>query len=304
MQALWMIVASLLFTFMGVSIKFASAGFSSAEMICYRGLIGMAFMWGFARMEGVSLRTKFVRMHAWRSTIGVLALGTWFYAIASLPLATANALNYMSSLWIAVFVMAGSLVARMQGNGGASQAPADASLVLSVIVGFGGVLLLLRPELPADELFAGIVGLLSGLGAALAYMQVVALSKVGEPESRTVFYFALGCAVGGGIWMSLTGLSAWSWSAGIWLLPIGILAALGQWCMTRAYADTTGHAGTLLVANLQYTGILFSAMLGALFFGDSIPAQGWIGIAATIASGIAATLIRMRAASAPSGGSR
>ena len=296
MQALWMIVASLLFTFMGASIKFASAAFSSAEMICYRGLIGMAFMWGFTRIEGVSLGTRFVRMHVWRSTIGMLALGTWFYAIASLPLATANTLNYMSSIWIAVFVLGASLLSRLRGTGSASHASPDASLVLSVIVGFGGVLLLLRPELPADELFAGFAGVLSGLGAALAYMQVVALSKVGEPESRTVFYFALGCAIGGGIWMLITGLSPWSWSAGIWLLPIGIFAALGQWCMTRAYADTTSHAGTLLVANLQYTGIFFSAVLGALVFGDSIPVRGWIGIAAIIASGIAATLIRMGAA--------
>jgi drug/metabolite transporter (DMT)-like permease len=295
MQALWMIVASLLFALMGVCIKFASTTFSSAEMIFYRGLIGMAFMWGFARMEGVSLRTKFVSMHMWRSLIGMVALGAWFYAIAFLPLATANALNYMSSIWIAVFVIAGSLIAWIPGNGAGPRAPIDASLVLSVIAGFGGVILLLRPELPAGELFAGAVGLLSGLVAALAYMQVVALSKAGEPESRTVFYFAVGCVVGGGLWMSVGGVSPWSWSASVWLLPIGILAALGQWCMTRAYADTTSHAGTLVVANLQYSGILFSAVLGALAFGDEIPLRGWIGIAAIIASGVGATVIRMRA---------
>lgn len=301
MQALWMIVASLLFALMGVCIKFASTSFTSAEMIFYRGLIGMVFMWGFARIEGVSLRTRFVRMHVWRSVIGMVALGAWFYAIAWLPLATANALNYMSSIWIAVFVIAGGLMTWMPGKGDEPRAPIDAPLVLSVIAGFGGVLLLLRPELPAGELFAGVVGLFSGLVAALAYMQVVALSKVGEPESRTVFYFALGCVVGGAIWMALGGVSPWSWSAAGWLLPIGILAALGQWCMTRAYADTSSHAATLVVANLQYSGILFSAVLGALVFGDDITLRGWIGICAIIVSGIAATVIRMRAAPATPG---
>lgn len=299
MQALWMIVASLLFAFMGVCIKFAAAGFSSAEMIFYRGVIGMVFMWGFARMAGVSLRTNLARMHLWRSLIGVVALGAWFYAIAYLPLATANTLNYMSSIWIAVFVIAGSMMSWVPGRG--SRAPIDAPLVLSVIAGFAGVLLLLRPELPAGELFAGIIGVFSGLVAALAYMQVAALTKAGEPESRTVFYFAVGCAVCGAIWMGVAGVSKWSWSAAVWLLPIGILAALGQWCMTRAYADTRSHAGTLVVANLQYSGILFSALLGAWAFEDEIPSRGWIGIAAIMASGVAATVIRMRAAPATPG---
>jgi drug/metabolite transporter (DMT)-like permease len=295
MQALWMIVASLLFAFMGVCIKFASAAFTSAEMIFYRGVIGMAFMWGFARIEGVALRTEFPRMHLWRSVVGMLALGTWFYAIARLPLGTANALNYMSSIWIALFLIGGSLMTWMPGRNG-RRAPIHASLLLSVATGFGGVLLLLQPELPSHELFAGFVGLLSGLIAALVYMQVVALSRAGEPETRTVFYFAVGCAVGGATWMAIAGVSTWSWPAAVWLVPIGVLASLGQWCMTRAYSDTSSHSSTLVVANLQYSRILFSALLGYLVFEDDIPLLGWIGIAAIIASGIAATVIRMRAA--------
>jgi drug/metabolite transporter (DMT)-like permease len=173
--------------------------------------------------------------------------------------------------------------------------------VFTVIAGFGGVLLLLRPELPAGELFAGVVGVLSGLAAALAYMQVAALSKAGEPETRTVFYFAAGCTVCGGLWMAGAGMSAWSWSASVWLVPIGVLAALGQWCMTRAYADSHSHASTLVVANLQYSGILFSAVLGSVVFGDEIAVRGWVGIAAIIGSGIAATVIRMRAVPASPG---
>jgi drug/metabolite transporter (DMT)-like permease len=295
MHAFWMIFASLLFAVMGACIKFAAAAFTSAEMIFYRGLIGMVFMWGFARMEGVTLRTKHPRMHMWRSLIGVVALGAWFYAITQLPLATGVTLNYMSSIWIAVFVIAGSLMSWMPGNG-VSRASIDAGLVLSVFAGFGGVLLLLRPELPSGQLFAGIVGVFSGLVSALGYMQVTALSRAGEPESRTVFYYTVGCAAGGAIWICITGISAWSWPAALWLLPIGILAALGQWCMTRAYSDTSSHSATLVVANLQYSGILFSAVLGAALFGDDIPLRGWIGIVLVIVSGIVATVIRMRAA--------
>ncbi|MBG9388004.1 DMT family transporter [Caenimonas aquaedulcis] len=293
MQAFWMIIASLLFTLMGVCIKFAATAFTSAELIFYRGLIGAILMWGFARIEGVSLRTRMLPMHAWRSVIGVVALGMWFYAIAYLPLATANSLNYMSSIWIAVFVVAGTLLTWTPQSG---RPLAQATLILSVLAGFAGVVLLLQPELSSDQLFAGVIGFLSSIAAALAYLQVAALSKAGEPESRTVFYFALGCVVGGAVWMAMTGVSPWSWRQSVWLLPIGMLAALGQWCMTRAYGDTGGAHGsaTLVVANLQYSGILFSAAFGYLLFDDRITLMGWSGIALIIASGIVSTIIRIR----------
>jgi cell division protein FtsX len=41
----------------------------------------------------------------------VLSLGAWFYAIAGLPLATAMTLNYMSSVWVAAFLVGGALLA-------------------------------------------------------------------------------------------------------------------------------------------------------------------------------------------------
>src|SRR5690606_20986896 len=100
MQALWMVLAAFLFASMGVCVKIASAHFSSAELVCYRGIIGMFLLWQLARAQQVTLATRYPGMHAWRSLIGVASLGAWFYAIAHLPLATAMTLNYMSSVWI------------------------------------------------------------------------------------------------------------------------------------------------------------------------------------------------------------
>ncbi len=141
-------------------------------------------------------------------------------------------------------------------------------------------------------MFAGVVGLLSGMMAAFAYLQVMALGKLGEPESRTVFYFALGSAVAGGAWMLVAGTSPWRWEHAWWLLPVGLLASLGQLCMTRAYSQ----GATLVVANLQYSGIVFGAFYSLLLFGDRIPWVGWAGMALIVASGIAATVLRSRAA--------
>jgi drug/metabolite transporter (DMT)-like permease len=140
-----------------------------------------------------------------------------------------------------------------------------------------------------------VVGLISGLTAAFAYMQVIALSRIGEPETRTVFYFALGSAIAGGVGMLFTGLSPWNWQHALWLLPVGVLAALGQLSMTRAYSSAKTPGATLVVANLQYSGIVFSGIYSLLVFHDQIDSLGWLGMALIVGSGIAATVLRQRA---------
>jgi S-adenosylmethionine uptake transporter len=225
-------------------------------------------------------------MHAWRSAIGVFSMGAWFYAINHLPLATAMTLNYMSGVWVAAFVVGGAMLyGKTSGQG---------PLMATVLAGFAGVVMMLRPTLDQNQLFAGLVGLLSGLGASMAYLQVTALGKIGEPEGRTVFYFSVGTTLTGLAGMTYSGFTPWaavSWQAAAWLIPIGVLASLGQWCMTRAFS----RGATLLVANLQYAGIVFAAFYSLWLFGDNIDPTAWAGMTVIIGSGVAATILRTRA---------
>ena len=286
MQALWMVLAAFFFATMAVGIKIPSADCSTSELVFYRGVVSVVFMAVVMRTKKVPLITPVPWMHAWRSVIGVFSLASWFFAIAHLPLATAMTLNYMSGVWVAAFVVGGALLY--------GQSARQGPLMATVLAGFAGVVMMLRPTLDQNQLFAGLVGLLSGMGAALAYLQVTALGKVGEPESRTVFYFSVGTTVAGlmGVaWSGFTPSSQVTWQAAAWLVPIGVLASGGQWCMTRAYS----RGATLLVANLQYTGIIFAAIYSLLLFGDELPLIGWAGMALIVASGVAATVLRTRA---------
>ena len=61
--------------------------------------------------------------------------------------------------------------------------------------------------------------------------------------------------------------------------------------MTRAFS----RGATLLVANLQYAGIVFAAFYSLFLFGDEIAPMGWAGMALIVASGIAGTVLRTRA---------
>ena len=287
MQSLWMVLAAFFFASMAVGIKVASGSFSTFELVFYRGVVSVIFMGFVMRARGTTLGTTVPMMHAWRAVIGVLSLSAWFYAIAHLPLATAMTLNYMSGVWVATFVVGGAVLY--------GHTERQGPLLASVLASFGGVIMILRPTLDQNQLFAGLIGLLSGLGAALAYLQVTALGKQGEPEARTVFYFALCTALVGLVGSLFDGFTPWakaSWQATAWLIPMGVFATLGQWCMTRAYS----RGPTMLVANLQYSGIVFAAIYGLVLFGDQIPLLGWAGMALIVASGLVATVLRSRMA--------
>jgi drug/metabolite transporter (DMT)-like permease len=281
MSASWLIVvASLLFATMGVCVKLAAADYGSGEIVMYRGLVGALMIAAMSRWQGISLRTAVPAKHAVRSLTGVTALCLWFYAIGELPLATAMTLNYTSSLWIAVFLIGSAAVFRTQA--------VDPRLVLAALLGFVGVVLVLRPTIEQNQLWYGLVGLLSGMVSATGYLQVTALGRAGESESCIVFYFSIGGVLGGAALSTLTGWHAHSWGGIGLLLAVGVLATLAQLMLTRAYA----RGRTLVNASLQYLGIGFSFLFDVFLLGERVTWIAALGITLIVAAGVRATMLR------------
>ena len=289
MTAPWlMVTASFLFALMGVCVKLESEHYGAGEIVLYRSLVGLVLMAGLLRWRGISWRTTVPAMHFWRSLCGATALCMWFYAIGGLPLATAMTLNYMSSVWIALFLIGGAVLLAPE-RGGA--AVIDHRLVAAVMAGFVGVALVLRPTIEQEQLWHGVVGLGSGLIAAMAYLQVTALGRIGEPGERVVLYFSItGVAFGGIIALLSGGLHGHTLRGALLLLATGALATAAQWMITRAY----GTGATLGMAALQYLGIAFSFGLGILILDERPTWMSAAGIALIIAAGVAATLLRQR----------
>jgi drug/metabolite transporter (DMT)-like permease len=275
--------SSLLFALMGVGVKFASVQYSVGEMVFYRSLVGLVAIGGLAALRrGPSLATPRWSMHLWRSVSGIAALLLWFYSIGNLPLATAMTLNYMSSVWMALFLIGGGVLM--------GAARIDARLVAAVLAGFGGVVLILQPTVERQQLWHGLAGLLSGVLAALAYLQVTALGRAGEPAQRIVFYFCAGGVSVGAAWMAAFGAAAHTPRGLATLLAIGLLATLAQTMMTRAY-----RIGSPLVnASLQYLGIVFSFAFGVLLFDEALTPAALAGMALIVGAGLVATLLRTR----------
>jgi drug/metabolite transporter (DMT)-like permease len=284
--ALLMVFASLGFATMGVCVKLASEHYAPGEIIFYRGLVGAVLILALARTRRVSLATAVPSAHFWRSLSGVVAMMMWFYALGKLPLATAMTLNYMSSVWMALFLIGG---AAMLGA-----ARVDGRLVATVLIGFAGVALILRPTIEHDQLWHGLVGLISGMISATAYLQVTALARAGEPEIRIVFYFSLGGVLFGALTTLWTGIHPHSLKSAALLLAVGLLATVAQLMMTRAYS--TGR--TLVNASLQYLGIAFSFGYGVLLFADRVTWMALAGMLLIVGAGLSATRLRTQAAPA------
>lgn len=286
MQSLWMLVASFLFSIMGVGVKLASSSYSVSEIVAYRGLIGMIVIFSVMRWQGEALRTHMPLQHFWRGFVGVVALWLWFFAIGHLPLAMAVTLNYMSPIWIALFLLTSAWVLKKR--------RVQPSLFVAIVLGFVGVILLLRPSLQREQIGVALFALLSGMLSALAYLQVRLLGMAGEPENRVVFYFSATCALAGTLAACIIGASnqqpvwhAHSFTSALLLLLIGLTAAGAQVSMTRAYR----LGNPLVTANLQYVGIVFSSIWDLLIWNDALNWMSWLGIIVILSSGIWASVI-------------
>lgn len=281
-----MVLATLLFAAMGVCVKFASHDFGTAAVVSARGAVGAVIMLLLARATSTPLRTRVPTLHIKRGLAGVFALSMWFYSMAHLPLATSVTLNYMSSVWMAVFLLLQSAFLRGP--------RIDRRLVVAIAVGFAGVALVLHPTLNENQIWVGLIGLASGMLSAVAYLQVTALGRAGEPEIRVVFYFSLmGAVLGATFWLlpgqlnptPLADIPHRSWLA---LVGVGTFATMAQLLMTRAYA----RGSTLVNANLQYLGIVHAGLLGTLLFDETLGLDALLGMALIVGSGMVAARLK------------
>ncbi len=265
-----MMVAAFGFAIMGALVKVASVKFSSEELVFYRSLLGLMAIYMYIFAKKLPLATPVIGKQMSRALVGFASLVLFFYAIAHLPLATAVTLNYTSALFLALLM---PLMLHEKPK---------PILYAMILLGFIGVVFLLKPNLARQDLIAGAVGLLSGFGAAFAYVHVKQLGNLGEPDWRTVFYFTLISTIASGLWMLLQTYTPITWQDMPTLLGLGVSATIAQLAMTRAYR--TGK--TLTVANLAYTTVIFASLFGVLFWQETLSLSEYMAIGLIIFSGI------------------
>jgi drug/metabolite transporter (DMT)-like permease len=243
-----------------------------AQVILCRNLFAIPALLPLLRAAGgwAALRTSHPLAHAQRLGWGLLGMVGAFWGYATLPLATATALGFTMPLFltlIAVLFMGERLRWRRS---------------LAVFCGFLGVLVVVRPGGAGglDLVAAGMV-LLGAFGWAMAMVTIRRMGALGEAGVSIVLWFAFSAAAVAAV----ASLPVWVWpTPAQWALlaGCGVVSALGQVLMTEAYRS--GEAS--LLAPFEYSGILWTALLGAVLWAEVPDGAGFAGILILVGSGL------------------
>ena len=155
---------------------------------------------------------------------------------------------------------------------------------ISLAIGFAGVILVLRPGAAPFE-FASAIALASGLVGAVASLAIRRLNRTTSANNITFHYF----------WSSVLLSSIplfWLWKTPdwvslIWLLAIGVLAAVYQMCLTRAYR----YARASIVGSVLYSMLIFSLIYEWIFWQKTPHPLAWVGIVLIVGSAIMAVTL-------------
>ncbi len=182
-----------------------------------------------------------------RSLCGTVGLILNFYAIDRLGLADSNILNKLSPFF--AIVMSVFLL----------KEKANKVEWLSVFIAFIGAIFVIKPSFQFTSVY-GLIGLLGGLGAGVAYTFVRKLGKQGERGPVIVMCFStFSCLVTVPfLILNYVPMSMEQW---IFLLLAGAAATGGQLSITKAYTKAPAKE----ISVFDYSQIVFAALLGFLF---------------------------------------
>ena len=278
---LYMLMASLLFAVMGAFAKLASDHMSSLEVVFFRNLFGVLIIGAAIVRTPMRHEGGKPLLLLFRGLMGFFALLAFFYNIAHIPLGDAVTFSKTSPIFTAIFAWL-FLNERLPLQGWAA-----------VMVGFVGIVLIAKPTgmvLAKSD----ILGIASGVGAALAYTSVRELKKYYDTRAIVLSFMGVGTA--GPLLLMLLSpyvdIPLLDFMFGSFVMPqgivwcyvvgMGVFATLAQVYMTRAYGAS--QAG--IVGAVSYTNIVFAIGVG-LLLGDAFP-DWWTlsGIILIVFSGV------------------
>ena len=261
----YMLIASFSFAIMGAFAKLASMSMSSLEVVFFRNVFGVAIV-GFAIFKKPMLQKggkPFLLF--FRGFMGFVALLAFFYNIAHIPLGDAMTWSKTSPVFTAIFAF---LFLKEKLN---------TSAWIAIVVGFVGIVLITQPTGIGFSKY-DLLGLFSGIGAALAYTSIRELKNYYDTRAIVLSFMSVG-TLGPIVLFILSkyvNIPELDFMLGEFVMPSGIVwvyvigmgltATLSQLLMTKAYSlEKAGVIGAV-----SYSNILFSIIVGVML-GDALP---------------------------------
>jgi len=265
---LWMVLACFIFSILNALIRATSAWLHTFEVAFFRNFFGLVFMLPWLLRVGLTgLQTGRLKLFFWRTVIGLASMLTWFAALALLPFAQAISLSFAAPLFATIMAgtFLGETVRRRRWT--------------ATIIGFGGVLIIVRPGLAGISVGAA----LALVSAALSSVSVIVVKQLARTESinAVVTYMVLLMTP-----MSLLpALFYWQWPPlEVWpfLVGMGLAGTLGHLCYVRSLQMAEASA----LMPYDYTRLLFAAAIGWIFFAEVPDVWTWVGAAVIVGAAL------------------
>ena len=266
--AAWVIIGTVIFAINDTVVKILGISIHPVQMTFFRYWIGFLLLVPvFWRVGLEGLATTRLPLHVTRSVLAGIGQAGAYYAVVHLLLVDATAVQFSRPLFMTLLavVMLGETVGRRRWA--------------ATIVGFGGVIVMLRPGAVAIDV-AWLVALATALIFAVGLVIIRMLAST-EPPTRILFYYHLTgmiVFVGPAIWLWKTP-TADEWPL---LLSIGAMTMIGMVCFIRGLA--VGEAS--IVGPMEYTRLIYAAILGYFVFSEVPSVWTWVGAAIIVASAL------------------
>ncbi|MDD3463036.1 MAG: DMT family transporter [Sulfurospirillaceae bacterium] len=278
---LFMVISSLCFAIDGAFAKILSAHMEPVEVVFFRNTLGLFLIGATLFRKPIRQIGGRVFLLLFRAFVGLSAMMAFFYNIAHISFADAMTFSRTAPIFTAVFAFL-FLKEKIGLKGW-----------IAVLVGFVGIVCIMKPDGLMFET-TDILGLYSGVGAALAYTSVRELGKFYDTRSIVMAFVGLGSIVPLMMMIAskyssfeLEGMVSNGFvmpSGLLWfyIVCMGIFGAIGQVFMTKSFSvEKAGIVGTA-----GYSIIFFSLIIGVML-GDAMPdILGLFGIFLVVASGI------------------
>lgn len=265
---IWIIIGSLAFALNDAVVKFLGAKFSAFQLAFVRYLFGFILLSPlFVKMGRSGLATNRLGVHMGRLVLACAAQVGVLYAVIHLYLADATAIAFSRPVFttvIAVFLLSELVSARRW---------------VATIVGFAGVLIMVRPgQTGADPV--ALIAVAAALVFAVANVLIRILSRT-EPPNRILFYYHLGGSV------VFLGPAIYVWQEPLameWIMLglIGVLTTIGMIGFVRAFSVGEANA----VGPIEYIRLIFAVVIGYSFFAEIPSFWTLIGALVIVASAL------------------
>lgn len=210
--------------------------------------------------RGAVFKTHYPGLHFTRNVAHFAAQFFWFLAVALIPLAQVVAIEFTMPIWTALLAAA-LLGERLTGN-----------RMLAIALGFGGVLIILRPGVAEVS-----PGAFSALAAALGFSLSVALVKklTASEGVLTILAHMFWTQVALSIVLiftlaSLPGdLFSWVWPSPRlypFIALMGVVGSAGHYCLTRA----TSAVDATVIGPLDFMRVPLTALMGFALYGEPL----------------------------------